>query len=83
MKILNAKLLKEFRQPGYCELCHLYVKVREPHHLRAKGMGGNGAIEIRINLIALGGSYKLFDGRRRFSCQCHHDIHQRKNNRKN
>jgi hypothetical protein len=52
----------------FCENCGTKVQRCEPHHLRAKGMGGNGILEVRINLIALG-SQKLF------SCQCHRNLH--------
>jgi hypothetical protein len=75
MKITNARLLKEFRTPGYCECCNLYLQKREPHHLKRKGMGGNGVLDIRINLIALGGIVKLPQGRERFLCRCHRAIH--------
>lgn len=72
MKITNRKLLQEFRAPGYCEHCHLYVGKRQPHHLWRR----TPELTIRINLIALGGILKLPDGRERFLCQCHRDIHE-------
>ena len=75
MMIRNKRLLKTFRVAGLCESCQRYCKVREPHHLRAKGMGGNGVLDLRINLISLGGSVLLPDGRRLFGCACHHDVH--------
>lgn len=71
MKIMNSKLLKEFRRAGFCEWCNCYCLVREPHHLRTKGFGGGSTLDVRINLISLGGSKKLPDGRRRFFCRCH------------
>ena len=74
MKIPNPTLLDEFRHPGPCELCRRWAAVREPHHLRSKGMGGC-PIDIRINLISLGGTTLLDDGRRRFSCPCHRRYH--------
>jgi hypothetical protein len=78
MKIVNAALLKQFRTPGYCEICNFYVIKREPHHLRRTGMGGNGRLDVRVNLIALGGNLKLPDGRERFLCRCHRLIHDGK-----
>ena len=74
MKIPNSALLDEYRQPGPCELCQRWAAVREPHHLRSKGMGGC-PIDIRINLISLGGTILLDDGHRRFSCACHRRYH--------
>ena len=71
MKILNARLLKEFRMPGYCELCGFYFAKRQPHHLWRR----TPELSIRINLIALGGILKLPDGRERFLCRCHRKIH--------
>lgn len=78
VKIPRPKLLKQFQGPGYCELCGLYAAVREPHHLWRKGHGGGGTLDIRINLISLGGSCLLPSGRRRFSCFCHDRIHNGK-----
>lgn len=75
MMVRNRKLLKEFRTPGFCECCSFYMAKREPHHLRSKGMGGNGVLDIRINLISLGGIVKLPDDRERFLCRCHRLIH--------
>lgn len=75
MRIPNNKLLKLFRTPGYCELCGFFVRKREPHHLRAKGMGSGGRLDIRCNLLALGGTEKLPDGRVRFTCHCHKLFH--------
>lgn len=75
MQIRNQHLLREFRVAGYCEMCHLYVKIREPHHVKTKGTGGNSVLDVRCNLLSVGGSCKLPDGRRRFTCSCHHDFH--------
>jgi hypothetical protein len=63
MKILNPALRKEFAQPGRCELCSLYCKKREGHHLWHR----TPEITIRINLIALGST-------RLFCCRCHRKI---------
>jgi hypothetical protein len=75
MRITNPKLLRRFRAPGYCEVCGLYCKNRKPHHIRAKGMGGNGVLDVAINLVAVGGVEKRPDGRVKFSCPCHQLIH--------
>lgn len=60
MKVIDEKLLGEFR--GWlCEWCGL----REwsvPHHLWARGMGGGGRLDVRINLISL-------------CAFCHNDVH--------
>ena len=66
MIIHDEPLLSSYRTPGRCELCDAPCRVREPHHLWAKGMAGGGQLDIRINLIALGS---------RFGCPCHAEIH--------
>lgn len=68
MKILNEKLLEEFRAPGRCEWCGKRCRVREPHHIYARGMGGAGRLDVRINLVALGSTLA-------FECTCHTDHH--------
>ncbi len=58
-----------FRGPGRCSYCGKRCKVREPHHILAKGMGGNKPPgDSRINLIALGSTQGL-------QCPCHSLIH--------
>lgn len=74
MKIERPDRLDLFRTPGLCECCGRFANIREPHHLRAKGMGGT-PLDVAVNLIALGGSAKLTEGRRSFSCECHYRIH--------
>jgi len=68
MRIENPKLLKTFRTPGRCENCGRFCQVREPAHLWAKGFGGGGWIDLRINLISLGSSRHSF-------CACHSISH--------
>jgi hypothetical protein len=63
MKITNRKLRKEFAQPGHCEICNVWCRKREGHHLWHR----TPELTIRINLISLG-STQLF------CCPCHHDI---------
>ena len=69
MKIVNEAILDEFRTPGPCELCGKQCRDREPHHYLAKGSGGGGRLDIRINLVAVGASvpHPL--------CKCHNLIH--------
>ncbi len=67
VKIVDEALLREFRTAGLCELCKRYCKLREPHHIFARGMGGGGRLDVRYNLIALG-STAIFH-------PCHGDIH--------
>ena len=64
MKIVDEKTLDEFRTPGPCEMCGKSCKVREPHHVSAKGMGGGNRLDIRCNLVALGSTPN-------FECECH------------
>lgn len=71
MYIENPSLLKEFRTPGKCELCGKWFKAREAHHLRAKGMGGNGELTVRINLVCVGSSIRNNSGRNFPACKCH------------
>lgn len=52
MKVVNDDLLAEFRARGVCELCELW-RPTSPHHVFARGMGGGGRLDIRVNLIAL------------------------------
>jgi hypothetical protein len=53
MKIIDEKLLSQFRGPGVCECCRRYVTRREPHHLLCRGMGGGNRLDHPWNLIAL------------------------------
>lgn len=75
MKIPNKKLRRLFAMPGLCELCGQPCPKREGHHLRAVGMGGNGRLDVRINMISLGGSKKTPEGFLRFWCTCHRQYH--------
>src|ERR1035438_4164557 len=63
MKITNRKLRKEFANPGRCEICNVWCRKREGHHLWHRPP----ELIIRINLISLG-STQLF------CCPCHRDI---------
>jgi hypothetical protein len=54
MRIVDEKILDEFRGPGKCEWCGYVTRwKRDPHHLWTRGMGGGGRLDIRINLISL------------------------------
>src|SRR5437016_2784175 len=52
MKIIDKPLLALFRRPGRCEWCGKFGP-RDPHHLFARGMGGGGRLDIRINLVSI------------------------------
>lgn len=52
MKIVCEQTLDMFRTPRTCEHCLKPCKP-DPHHLWAKGMGGGGQIDVRINLCSL------------------------------
>lgn len=68
MKILDEALLDEFRTVGRCDVCGRSCLFREPHHIWARGMGGGGRLDVRINLLAVGQS-------RTYQCFCHGLIH--------
>lgn len=66
----NEALLAEFRSKRCCEFCQRYlVYAAHPHHLWAKGMGCGSRMDVRFNLIALGGPW---------DCNCHGKVHQGK-----
>ena len=68
MKIVNEKLLNEFRGPGKCGWCGRTVSNREPHHIFSRGFGGARRMDIKINLIAL---CAAFSG----GLNCHDQFH--------
>lgn len=37
----------------YCEVCDTRSEPRHCHHIWARGMGGGGRLDVRINLIML------------------------------
>jgi hypothetical protein len=53
MILVDENLLYRFRGPGKCEWCDKHHQARHPHHLLARGMGGGGRLDHRLNLIAL------------------------------
>lgn len=53
MKVIDEDLLDEFRAGGACEWCHCVFPRLRPHHLYARGMGGGGRLDLRLNLVAL------------------------------
>lgn len=62
MRVINESLLAEFRIVG-CEHCKKPLPT-EAAHLWARGMGGAGRLDVRINLLGL--------------CrQCHQSSHDR------
>lgn len=50
MTIKDERLLDIFRAMP-CEHCGYHTA--EPHHVYAKGMGGGGRLDVRVNLVAL------------------------------
>jgi len=72
MKIIDEELLDEFRGAGHCEVCDKLCLWREAHHIFAKGLGGGGRLDVRVNLISVGKT-KPFP-----CCPCHGLIHQGK-----
>ena len=67
MRIVNEKLLDQFRTSGRCEWCGRRCDKREPHHASARGMGGGKRLDIRSNLMAVGFSRSLL-------CPCHNAL---------
>lgn len=55
MRIEDKGLLREFALKRRCEYCGKTTPgvLADPHHLFARGMGGGGRLDIRINLISL------------------------------
>ena len=72
--MIDEALLDEFRGPGVCEYCGNRVALREPHHWKARGMGGGGRLDIRGNLIALCATFNGND--------CHNRAHALKIDRR-
>ncbi len=72
MIVENESLLREFRGPGKCEWCGKQCRTREAAHIFAKGMGGGGRLDVRINLVGLGlGGWVGV----RAECNCHSSHH--------
>jgi HNH endonuclease len=56
MRIEDKGLLREFGLKKRCEFCHQPPRrgtLLDAHHLFARGMGGGGRLDIRVNLVAL------------------------------
>ena len=67
MKVEDEGLLDEFRQKRFCERCQTPLRYQaHPHHIHSRGAG---RVDIRGNLIALGGA---------FDCNCHGLTHDGK-----
>lgn len=66
MKIENAALLAQMREPGNCEYCRKWCRRRAGHHFfLTRGAGGS---DVTWNLISLGDPNY-------WTCTCHQDIH--------
>ena len=54
MKVIDNRLLNEFRKKKVCEFCGEFITDGcDPHHILARGQGGGGRLDVRINLIGL------------------------------
>lgn len=55
MKIENRNLRRKFSAPGNCEYpeCARWQSIRHCCHVFAVGMGGNGRLDVRVNLVGL------------------------------
>ncbi len=61
MIIKDQALLREFSGLKFCEGCGQQAFC-EPHHITKRGMGGGSRLDVRWNIVALGGA---------FFCGCH------------
>ena len=50
---VDEALLASMRVAGRCELCWLWARRREPHHLKRRGMGGGDRVDTPSNLASL------------------------------
>ena len=66
MRVTDKEILKLFRGPGRCGYCNRWCREREAAHLYARQMSGGSTLNVRLNLIALGGP---------FDCACHVESH--------
>ncbi len=71
MLVRDEELLKLLRQPGKCELCDQFCRVREPAHIFPRGARSWKRIDLPWNLLALGSTPN-------FQCSCHSMIHNGK-----
>lgn len=55
-----------FRGSGNCAFCKKAVSRREPHHVKRRGMGSSGRLDLSINIIPL---CAVFTGGE----NCHHN----------
>lgn len=53
MIVKNQKLLDEHKQVGRCLWCNRYFSSLDPAHIFARGMGGGGRLDLRINVCSL------------------------------
>jgi hypothetical protein len=53
MRIVDEKLLDQFRAAGPCSWCREHCQRREPHHIHTRGIGGGGRLDVAINLVSL------------------------------
>ena len=71
MRIIDDVLLEEFRAKEFCEWCGRRLRYKaEPAHVFARGRSNGFRLDIRWNLVGLGGPW---------DCACHkssHDGHE-------
>lgn len=54
MRVVDDKLLSEFRHAPRCAWCNaLTPGGTEPHHLWSRGLGGGGRLDVRVNIVSL------------------------------
>lgn len=68
MIYLCDKTLDLYRGRGTCEFCFRPCRVRHPHHIFGRGVGGGKRLDLRITLASLGHD---------FECPCHRGYHDR------
>lgn len=52
MRIVNERLLDEFRSARCCEWCRQPARC-EAHHVFCRGMGSATRLDVRVNLLSL------------------------------
>jgi hypothetical protein len=54
MKIVNERILREFREKQRCEHCGADTRTgADPHHVAGRGHGGGNRMDVPINLVGL------------------------------
>lgn len=53
MRIVDERLLREFRGPGHCEFCGRWFSQLDAAHVFARGMGSGSRLDVPENLVSL------------------------------